>query len=205
MSLQQRATVGSQNSPTSSLTPALFLDRDGVIIENRADYVRRWQDVEIYPQALAALARLRDWQGKIIIVTNQSVVGRGLISRGRADAINARLLQLIARAGGRIDAVYMCPHAPTEGCNCRKPQPGLLLQAQRALALDMPNSIIIGDALTDLSAGRAAGLSQAALLKTGRGREQLALPAAAALAPFPVYATLEEAIQQLFFSESVRA
>ena len=78
-----------------TLYPALFIDRDGVIIENRASYVRSWDDVEIYPQALEALARIRSSQYKIVIVTNQSAVGRGIISRNTADSINEKLVEEI--------------------------------------------------------------------------------------------------------------
>ena len=87
--------------------PALFLDRDGVIIENCSNYVRSWADVAIFPQAVAALAAVRDCPYRIVLVTNQSAVGRGLISQATAEAINDRLLAHVRAAGGRIDAVYM--------------------------------------------------------------------------------------------------
>lgn len=178
-------------------SPAIFLDRDGVIIENRADYVRCWHDVEIFPQALDALARLRQWPGKIVIVTNQSVVGRRLISLQEAQDINRRLLREIETAGGRIDAVYMCPHAPDDNCACRKPLPGMLTQAARDLQIKLTQSIMIGDALTDLAAGRAAGVSEVALVRTGHGQEQVASPAANKMAPFAVYNTLSDALQEM--------
>ena len=156
--------------------PALFLDRDGVIIENCSNYVRSWADVELFPQALAALAAWRDSPYRIILVTNQSAVGRGHISRATAEAINDQLLDVIRDAGGRVDAVFMCPHGPDDGCDCRKPRPGLLLQAAAALDIDLSRSVMIGDALSDVAAGRAAGVSQAILLRTGRGRDQEQLP-----------------------------
>ncbi len=182
---------------TSSPLPALFLDRDGVIIENREQYVRCWEDVAFYPQGLRALARLRHWLGKIVIVTNQSVVGRGLITLRQAHSINERITAEIVAAGGRIDAVFMCPHAPDEQCDCRKPQPGLLLQAARALNIDLGQSLLIGDALTDVAAGRAAGAGRVALVRTGRGEQQLQLPAARQMSAFPVYETLEAALREL--------
>ena len=94
--------------------PAIFLDRDGVIIENQPAYVRSWDDVQFIPQALVALARLRDSLFKIVIVTNQSAIGRGQITLSEADSINRRLVQVIEKAGGRIDGVFMCPHAPID-------------------------------------------------------------------------------------------
>jgi D-glycero-D-manno-heptose 1,7-bisphosphate phosphatase len=179
------------------MQPALFLDRDGVIIENRPDYVRGWQDVEIYPQALAALAALKASPYRIVIVTNQSGVGRGLIPLQTAEEINRKLVQAIEAAGGRLDAVFMCPHAPADHCPCRKPKPGLLLEAAHRLSLDLSPSIVVGDALTDVIAGRAAGISRSVLVRTGRGAEQARLPEFAGLAPVPLYDTLADALSAL--------
>ena len=177
--------------------PAVFLDRDGVIIKNRANYVRSWSDVSIYPQALTALAELSHAPYKTIIVTNQSAVGRGLISLDDAQIINERLVQEINRAGGRIDRVYMCPHAPDDGCNCRKPKPGLLLRAAHELSLDMSRSLLIGDALSDLFAGYAAQIPQVALVRTGRGATEAQLPAASSLRPLYIYDTLSSALADI--------
>jgi len=180
-----------------SMSPAIFLDRDGVIIENRPHYVRSWADVAVYPQALSVLARLRELPYKFVIVTNQSVVGRGGISLGAAQAINERLVAKIVEAGGRIDGVFMCPHTPQDGCECRKPRPGLLFQAARALAIDLSSSWMIGDALTDVMAGQAAGVRRRALVLTGRGPAQLAQPAADDIHPFSIYKNLEAALGTL--------
>ena len=180
-------------SPPPAWRPAIFLDRDGVIIENRADYCRSWEEVVIVPGALQALARAQGTSYAVVIITNQSAVGRGLVDRETADDINARLVAAIRAAGGRVDGVYMCPHAPEDGCACRKPKPGLLLQAADELRLDLPHSVLIGDALTDLEAARAAGVGQAMLVRTGRGREQGAL--AQNPGRFVVYADLSEAIE----------
>jgi D-glycero-D-manno-heptose 1,7-bisphosphate phosphatase len=182
---------------TGPLLPAIFLDRDGVIIENRADYVRSWADVAIYPQALRALAAVRDWPCRVAIVTNQSVVGRGHISLATAEAINERLVTAITKAGGRVDGVFMCPHAPDARCSCRKPEPGLLHAAAQALNVDLAHSVLVGDALTDLLAGKAAQLGATALLATGRGRSQLRLPASGDLHPFHHFPDLEAALAQL--------
>jgi D-glycero-D-manno-heptose 1,7-bisphosphate phosphatase len=180
------------------MVPALFLDRDGVIIENREQYVRSLSDVVFYPTALLALAKIRPSPFKIILVTNQAVVGRGIISVETADGINLAVQKTVREAGGRIDAVFMCPHTPADGCACRKPRPGLLLQAAESLSLDLPRSILIGDALDDLSAGHAAGVSDLILLRTGRGLAQLKQPAAARLSfPFRVFDSLLDAIQNL--------
>lgn len=176
---------------------AIFLDRDGVIIENRSDYVRSWSDVEIFPQALEALAGVRSKPFKVILVTNQSVVGRGLARLRTILEINDRLSELVASTGGRVDAVFICPHAPQAGCRCRKPRPGLLLQAASAFSLDLGRSILIGDALSDLIAGRSAGIKKLALVKTGRGLSQSGLPEAARAGPFLTFDTLSDALRSL--------
>ena len=157
--------------------PAIFLDRDGVIIENRDRYVRAWADVAFLPGALAALARLSRAPLAVVIVTNQSAVGRGLLSEAEAESINNRLLEAIRAAGGRVDASYLCPHIDADGCDCRKPAPGLLRRAAADLDLDLPRSVLIGDALSDLAAGRAAGVGRVALVRTGRGAAQERLAA----------------------------
>ena len=153
--------------------PSIFLDRDGVLIENRSDYVRDWSQVSIIPEAIRALSLAPLKKYKVIIVTNQSVVGRGLILLETAQEINQRLINLIRDQNGQIDGVYMCPHTPEEGCSCRKPLPGLLLQAAKDLSLDLQRSWMIGDAWSDVQAGEAAGMRGTILLKTGRGTEQL--------------------------------
>lgn len=156
--------------------PAILLDRDGVLIENRSDYVRNWSQVKILPEAIRALTLSEIKNYKIVIVTNQSAVGRGLISLETANEINSRLVDLIHHHGGQVDGVFMCPHKPDDDCFCRKPKPGLLLQAAEELRLDLTRSWMIGDAWSDVLAGQTAGVRQSILLKTGRGGEQLLQP-----------------------------
>ncbi len=153
--------------------PAIFLDRDGVLIENRERYIRRWSDVAFLPGALRAMAAWHDAPYAFVVVTNQSAIGRGMIDRGLAQAINDGVRQVVWDAGGRIDAVYLCPHRPDEGCVCRKPSPGMLIHAAEELELDLSASWMIGDALTDLQAGEAVG-ARTILVRTGRGAAQAA-------------------------------
>jgi D-glycero-D-manno-heptose 1,7-bisphosphate phosphatase len=155
------------------MDPAIFFDRDGVIIENKADYIRDWLEVKLIPGALRALSLLANTRYKIVIVTNQSAVGRGIISLETAREVNERLLRLIQDRGGRVDGLYMCPHQPADDCLCRKPRPGLLLQAAQELGLDLKSSWMIGDAWSDVQAGVDAGVPQTVLVRTGRGQEQL--------------------------------
>ncbi len=177
--------------------PAIFLDRDGVIIENQDHYVRSWQDVVFLQGALEALARLKETPYKIFVITNQSAVGRGIITLAEAQAINTQFLQVIHEYGGRIDDIYMCVHAPPQGCDCRKPRPGLIMQAVSEHSLDLNRSLLVGDALTDIQAGQNAGVSINILVKTGRGAAQLRLPEAQSLKPFLVYDRFEDAVVSL--------
>jgi D-glycero-D-manno-heptose 1,7-bisphosphate phosphatase len=177
--------------------PAIFLDRDGVIIENCAQYVRSWDDVVIFDQAISALATVSSFPYKLVIITNQSAVGRGIIPITVAQEINLRLIRQIENAGGRIDGVFMCPHAPEDACDCRKPRPGLLHQAAQELSIDLSKSILIGDAITDLQAGQAAGIHTRILVKTGRGAEQNMLACNINLVPYQVFETLAEAIASI--------
>jgi len=153
--------------------PAIFLDRDGVLIENRSDYVREWSHVEILPKIPDALAGFQRAGFKIIVVTNQSAIGRGLVSSATADEISERLVKTIKENGGWIDGVYTCPHTPEDQCTCRKPQPGMLFQAAQDFSLDLAASWMIGDAWTDMQAGQAAGLRGTIMVRTGRGSAQL--------------------------------
>ena len=179
------------------MTPAIFLDRDGVIIANRPQYVRSWADVEIFPQAIQALKMLNGLPYKIVVVTNQAGVSRGIISQEVAEEINRRLREVIEGAGGRIDGIYMCPHQPEDGCNCRKPRPGLIEQAARELSLDLASSFLVGDMYSDLLAGQAAGISRLALVRTGLGATQLDEAPVAPLGLFEVFDNLSEALSAL--------
>ncbi len=174
--------------------PAIFLDRDGVIIENRPNYVRSWEDVAIFPQAVTALARIRLTPYKVIVVTNQSAVGRGILTIQAAEAISQRLIAELEKAGCRIDGLFMCPHAPEVRCACRKPQPGLILQAAQALSVDLARSWMIGDAWSDLLAGYNAGIHRNIMVRTGRGQEQSLLPRPPGLESALIYDTLAQAL-----------
>lgn len=184
------------------MQPAIFLDRDGVIIENRENYVLSWSDVSIYPFTMRVFQKIQSSPYKIIVVTNQSAVGRGLISPEDAREINRRLVDMVREQGGRIDAVYMCPHAPFDRCTCRKPEPGLFTQAADDLGLDLSRSFMIGDALTDLLGAQRAGIPTTALVKTGRGSEQALLPHPPGLQPFQIYDTFADAVDSLLCSDT---
>ncbi len=181
--------------------PAIFLDRDGVVIENRANYILSWDDVEIFESSMQSLAERADTDYLFVVVTNQSPVGRGLLPLEKATAINNRVIEVARNYGGRIDGAYICPHAPDAKCNCRKPNPGMLLQAAEDLNIDLSRSIMIGDALTDLEAGIRAGVGNCFMLMTGRGRDQAQLPEADNYKNILKFEGLPEALDWVFSGE----
>jgi D-glycero-D-manno-heptose 1,7-bisphosphate phosphatase len=140
---------------------AIFLDRDGTLVVD-VGYPRDPDRVELLPGAAAALRRLSA-QAALVIVSNQSGIGRGLIAPDEARAVHDRMIARFADEGVTFAGSYYCPHAPDDDCACRKPQPGLLLQAARELDLDLPRSVMVGDKPTDVEVGRAAGCAAALL------------------------------------------
>ena len=185
--------------------PAIFLDRDGVLIENRSDYVRDWSQVTIIPEAIHALSLATARHYKIVIVTNQSAVGRGLMLQATAEQINRRLVDLIRHHGGKVDGVFMCTHKPDDDCSCRKPRPGLLLQAASELSLDLQRSWMIGDAWSDVQAGQRAGVQRTILLRTGRGAEQSLQPCPEDVESHLIFDNLPLAFDAIFVIDNKQA
>lgn len=143
----------------------LFIDRDGTLIVD-VGYPRDPAQVEPLPGAIAALRELQA-RFALVIVSNQSGVGRGLIAPAEALAVHERVVALFAAGGVQFAGSYYCPHAPGAGCACRKPAPGMLLQAAAELGLDLAGSIMIGDKRSDIDAGRAAGCGDSLWIAPG--------------------------------------
>jgi len=156
------------------MRPAIFLDRDGVINRNRTDHVKSWAEFEFLPGVLDALRRLAQLEWPVVVISNQAIVGRGLVSRQTIDGLNEQMMSVVWSIGGRIDQVFYCPHRPEEHCECRKPRPGLLLKAAKEMELDLSRSFFVGDAESDVLAAQAVGC-RPMLVKTGRGFGQMAL------------------------------
>lgn len=137
----------------------VFLDRDGVINTEPPPpgWIMRWEDLEFADGALDALRRLREAGFTVVVVTNQSCVGRGFASREAIQAILDRLVDEVAAAGGEIARVYWCPHVDADGCSCRKPKPGMIAQAAAELGLRPERAFLVGDSESDVQAGRVAG------------------------------------------------
>ena len=147
----------------------VILDRDGVINEERGDYIRSPDQWRPLPGSLEAIARLCRAGVPVAVATNQSGVGRGMMSADELAAVHERLVQDVRQAGGDLAGVFFCPHAPSDGCRCRKPLPGLLLQIEAEVGLAVAGHYMVGDSLRDLQAAEAAG-ALPALVRTGFGR-----------------------------------
>ena len=146
----------------------IILDRDGTINEDRDDYVKSADDWIPIPGALEAIARLNHAGWHTVIASNQSGLGRGLFDMASLNAMHAKMNSLLAKVGGRIDAVFFCPHTPDEACDCRKPLPGLFRQIGERYGVDLSTVPVVGDSLRDLQAGAAVGC-RPHLVRTGKG------------------------------------
>ena len=146
----------------------IILDRDGTINEDRDDYVKSADDWIPIPGSLEAIARLNHAGWHTVIASNQSGLGRGLFDMAALNAMHAKMNALLAKVGGRIDAVFFCPHTPDESCDCRKPLPGLFRQIGERYGVDLATVPVVGDSLRDLQAGAALGCKPH-LVRTGKG------------------------------------
>ena len=146
----------------------VILDRDGTINEDRDDFVKSPEEWVPIPGALEAIARLNHAGWHTVIATNQSGLGRGTFDMAALNAMHIKMNQLLAKQGGRIDAVFFCPHAPEDACGCRKPLPGLFEQIGERFGLPLRDVPVVGDSLRDLQAGVAVGC-QPHLVRTGKG------------------------------------
>lgn len=149
--------------------PAIFLDRDGTLIEE-VSYLSRVEDLIVFPFAAGALASLKERGFLIVVVTNQSGIGRGIYDEATMHAIHDAIQ---AEVNNAIDAFYFCPHLPCDGCSCRKPLTGMLETAAADLNIDIERSWMIGDKRVDIEVGRRSG-ARTALVLTGYGRQHRA-------------------------------
>ena len=149
-----------------------ILDRDGVINQDSAAFIKHPDEWIALPGSLEAIARLSRSGWRVVIASNQSGVARGLFSMDTLNGIHAKLRREVAHAGGAIDAIFVCPHGPDDGCSCRKPNAGLFLDIGRRYDLDLSQVPSVGDSLRDLQAAKKAGC-RPWLVLTGNGRKTL--------------------------------
>jgi len=151
----------------------VFLDRDGVINRDSSAYVKTASEfvfIEKSPEAVALLTR----NGlDVIVITNQSVIGRGMTTPSELDRIFAKMNHGISAAGGRIRDIFYCPHTPDDGCTCRKPLPGLILKARDTFDIDLEQSCMVGDSAKDIECAKNAGCGKSILVQTGNGEQAL--------------------------------
>jgi histidinol-phosphate phosphatase family protein len=183
---------------------AIFLDRDGVICRNRADHVRNWSEFVFVARAREALTRLAGLNLPIVVVTNQAVVNRDILSAAEVDEIHRRMVDSVEAAGGRIDQVYYCPHLPDEQCSCRKPRTGLLERAAADLEIQLEGSYLVGDAWSDIQAGIAVGCIPFLVL-TGRGLSQAPQALREGPGRFRIVRDLYEAATAIQYTERAAA
>ena len=146
----------------------IILDRDGVINEDSDAYIKSVNEWQPIPGSIEAIARLSAAGYSVVVATNQSGLGRGLFDLDDLEAIHNNMCEQIEAAGGHISGIYYCPHLPTEGCECRKPAPGLLDAIAKDFSTSLLNVVFIGDSLKDLQAG-VERQCQPLLLRTGKG------------------------------------
>ncbi|MCK4467376.1 MAG: HAD family hydrolase, partial [Desulfobacterales bacterium] len=135
----------------------VFLDRDGVINRDSPDYIKSWEEFEFFPKSIEAIKLLNLNGFTTIIITNQSVINRNMVSKEGLEHIHALMKKEIKSGGGDIKDIFYCPHVPEDGCDCRKPEPGLILQAQKKYQIDLPASTMVGDNAKDIECARRAG------------------------------------------------
>jgi D-glycero-D-manno-heptose 1,7-bisphosphate phosphatase len=166
----------------------VILDRDGTINQDSASYIKSAAEWVPLPGALEAIAKLNHAGWHVVIASNQSGLGRGLFDVGTLNAMHAKMHKLLAKVGGRIDAIFYCPHAPDDVCNCRKPLPGLFEQIGERFGVDLAGVPTVGDSARDLVAGAALGCEPHMVL-TGKGES---LRGQSLPASFPAHTRVHE-------------
>lgn len=181
----------------------IILGRDGVLNEFREDHVKEPEEWVPLPGALEAVARLNHAGWHVVLATNQSGIGSGMIDMASLNAVHAHMMKLLAKRGGRIDAVFFCPHAKDEQCDCRKPAPGLMLDIARRYGVDLEQVPLIGDTERDVLAAQAAGC-EPHLVMTGRAAGMDALRRQTLIEQVPnvlVHANLAACVEFLLHRE----
>jgi D-glycero-D-manno-heptose 1,7-bisphosphate phosphatase len=149
----------------------VFLDRDGVINRDSPDYIKSWSEFEFLPGSVAAIQHLTLNGFAAIIITNQSVIRRKMISLKDLEYIHRMMRSSFKAGGGEIKDIFFCPHTPDDACDCRKPKPGLIHKAKQRYGIDLAGTAMIGDSAKDIECARNAGCGHAVLVKTGNGAE----------------------------------
>ncbi|MFV9644916.1 MAG: D-glycero-beta-D-manno-heptose 1,7-bisphosphate 7-phosphatase [Desulfobacterales bacterium] len=156
----------SSRQNKTMLQKVVFLDRDGVINWDSPDYIKSWEEFEFFPKSIEAIRLLNVNGFATIIITNQSVINRNMVSKEGLEYIHALMKKAVQSGGGEIKDIFYCPHTPEDGCDCRKPEPGLIYQAQKKYQIDLPTSVMVGDSAKDIECARRAGCGLSVLVKS---------------------------------------
>ncbi len=149
----------------------VFVDRDGVINRDSDAYIKNCDEFHFLPGSLTAIARLTQMGYQVIVITNQSIIGRKMVEMDVLEAIFQKLVKGVEDTGGKIKDIFFCPHAPGDNCDCRKPLPGMILKAKEKYDIDLDKSCMIGDSAKDIECGKNAGCRVTLLVKTGNGKK----------------------------------
>jgi D-glycero-D-manno-heptose 1,7-bisphosphate phosphatase len=174
----------------------IILDRDGVINEDSDDYIKSPEEWIPIPGSLDAIARLNHAGYAVAIASNQSGIARGYFDMESLAAMSVKMNEMLSQHGGRIDAMVFCPHGPKEGCDCRKPKPGMLIEIGNRFKTRLSNVMFVGDNINDIKAARAAGVKPV-LVRTGKGEKTVAQLAEYNFDDVPVYDDLDEVVNSI--------
>ena len=150
-----------------SLEKVVFLDRDGVINRDSADYIKNYSEFFFLPGSMEAIRLLALNGFTVFVITNQSVINRKMVSGVELEYIHKMMISTLESCGGRIKDIFFCPHKPEERCSCRKPEPGLIFEAQKTYKIDLGSSVMVGDSAKDIECARNAGCAHNVLVRTG--------------------------------------
>ena len=151
------------------LKNVVFIDRDGVINKDSPDYIKSWSEFVFLPGSIDAIKLLTLNEFAVIVITNQSVINRNMVSLDGLEYINSMMKSAVKAGGGEIKDIFYCPHIPEDRCDCRKPEAGLIYKAQKSYHIDLVNSVMVGDSVKDIMCAKTAGCGQSILVKTGNG------------------------------------
>ncbi|MBW2252699.1 MAG: D-glycero-beta-D-manno-heptose 1,7-bisphosphate 7-phosphatase [Deltaproteobacteria bacterium] len=189
MSAQQKSDVAKK------LDKVVFLDRDGVINLDSSDYIKSWSEFKFIPRSIEAIKELTLKGFNAIVITNQSVINRNMVSDKGLEYILTMMKNEVRSGGGLINDIFICPHIPEDNCDCRKPRPGLIFQAQKAYSIDLKDAVMVGDSVKDIECGKAV------LVKTGNGAKAEKTLEEKKIYPDHIAQDLYEAVQWIVKSD----
>jgi D-glycero-D-manno-heptose 1,7-bisphosphate phosphatase len=180
---------------SQKLDRVVFLDRDGVINFDSSNYIKSWSEFKFIPRSIEAIKELTLKGFNVIVITNQSVINRKMVSGKGLEHIHASMKNEVKSGAGLIKDIFFCPHIPEDDCDCRKPRPGLIFNAQKAYSIDLKDAVMVGDSAKDIECARNAGCGKAVLVKTGNGARAEKTLAEKKIYPDHIAQDLYEAVQ----------